>query len=79
MSCLARAVCVCVCVCHQAMLQLFGIPYVVAPMEAEAQCGFLDNAGLVHGVITEDSDIFLVGGQTVYRNVRHHFPSCAPL
>lgn len=29
--------------------------------------------GLVHGVVTEDSDIFLVGGQSVYKNVRFRF------
>ncbi|PSN40490.1 hypothetical protein C0J52_05251 [Blattella germanica] len=40
-------------------LQLFGIPYIVAPMEAEAQCAFLDFMSLTDGTITDDSDIWL--------------------
>ncbi|KAK3870054.1 hypothetical protein Pcinc_024678 [Petrolisthes cinctipes] len=52
----------------QHLLQLFGIPYLVAPMEAEAQCGFLDDIKLTAGTITDDSDIFLFGGTKVYKN-----------
>lgn len=52
----------------QELLQLFGIPYIVAPMEAEAQCAFLDAIELTNGTITDDSDIWLFGGRTVYKN-----------
>ncbi|KAK8380780.1 hypothetical protein O3P69_008013 [Scylla paramamosain] len=52
----------------QHLLQLFGIPYLVAPMEAEAQCAFLNTVSLTEGTITDDSDIFLFGGNSVYRN-----------
>lgn len=51
----------------QELLQLFGLPYLIAPMEAEAQCAFLDHAGLVDGVVTDDNDVFLFGGRHVYR------------
>ncbi|KAL9652322.1 hypothetical protein ABK040_011979 [Willaertia magna] len=51
------------------LLTHFGIPYVVSPSEADAQCGFLSQKGLVDAVITEDSDLFLFGAKYVYRNV----------
>lgn len=52
----------------QELLQMFGIPYIVAPMEAEAQCAFLESVKLTDGTITDDSDIWLFGGKTVYKN-----------
>ena len=42
------------------MLQMFGLSWLVAPGEAEAQCGQLDTAGLTEGTITDDSDIWYV-------------------
>ncbi len=51
----------------QELLQMFGLPYIIAPMEAEAQCAWLDEAKLVDGVVTDDNDVFLFGGQHVYR------------
>ena len=53
----------------QDLLTLFGVPYVIAPQEAEAQCAWMNSEGLVDAVITEDSDAFLFGASTVYRNV----------
>ncbi|CAD5119273.1 DgyrCDS7901 [Dimorphilus gyrociliatus] len=52
----------------QELLKLFSLPYINSPGEAEAQCAFLDYEGLSHGTITDDSDIWLFGGQTVYKN-----------
>ncbi|TIB09096.1 hypothetical protein E3P92_03590 [Wallemia ichthyophaga] len=53
----------------QKMLKAFGIPYITAPMEAEAQCAKLAQLNLVDAVITDDSDIFLFGAPIVYKNM----------
>ncbi|KAM9817503.1 DNA excision repair protein ERCC-5 homolog [Neosynchiropus ocellatus] len=52
----------------QELLSLFGVPYLVAPTEAEAQCAALDRADQTNGTITDDSDVWLFGGRHVYKN-----------
>lgn len=52
----------------QELLRLFGVPFIIAPMEAEAQCAALDRLDQTHGTITDDSDIWLFGGRQVFKN-----------
>ncbi len=49
-------------------MQLFGLPYITAPGEAEAQCAYLDFTNVTEGSITEDSDVWLFGARRVYKN-----------
>ncbi|XP_017699575.3 DNA repair protein UVH3 [Phoenix dactylifera] len=53
----------------QELLQMFGLPYIIAPMEAEAQCAYMEMTKLVDGVVTDDSDVFLFGARSVYKNI----------
>ena len=47
---------------------MFGVPYIISPCEAEAQCAQLDITNQVSGTITDDSDYFLFGGKQAFRS-----------
>ena len=53
----------------QELLTAFGIPWVSSPADAEAQCAFLCAAGLVDGVISDDSDTLVYGSPIVFRHL----------
>lgn len=46
-----------------------GIPCLDGLEEAEAQCALLNSASLCDGCFSSDSDIFLFGAKTVYRDI----------
>jgi hypothetical protein len=51
------------------LLTIMGIPWIIAPGEAEAQCAWLQRQGHVNAIITDDSDVFLFGATQVYRHL----------
>ena len=51
------------------LLTLMGIPYVVAPEEADSQCAQLVKDGIASAVLTEDMDILTFGANCIYRNL----------
>jgi flap endonuclease-1 len=51
------------------LIRSFGLTVVEALDEGEKLCSYLSNKGIVDGIITEDSDIFVYGCNKVYRNI----------
>lgn len=51
------------------MLRLMGVPVIIAPCEAEAQCAALCKAGRVYATVTEDMDALTFGTKVLLRNV----------
>lgn len=54
------------------LLTLMGIPYIIAPEEADSQCAYLAKMGLVDAVMTEDMDILTFGSPKIVRNLTSH-------
>ena len=53
----------------QELLDLMGIPYIIANEEADSQCAYLSKKELVDGVYTEDMDILTFGAKKIIRNL----------
>jgi flap endonuclease-1 len=51
------------------LLEIMGIPYIIAPEEADSQCAELVKSGIADGVLTEDMDIMTFGSNKIYRNL----------
>ncbi|KAF7547615.1 hypothetical protein G7Z17_g7609 [Cylindrodendrum hubeiense] len=44
-------------------LKKLDIPYVVAPYEADSQLVYLERQGLIHGILSDDSDLLVFGAK----------------
>lgn len=53
----------------QQLLKLMGIPYIVAPTEAEAQCAVLARAGKVYAAASEDMDTLCFDSPILLRHL----------
>ena len=53
----------------QRLLKLMGIPYIVAPTEAEAQCATLARAGKVYAAASEDMDTLTFNSPILLRHL----------
>lgn len=53
----------------QRLLKLMGIPYIVAPTEAEAQCAVLARAGKVYAAASEDMDTLTFNTPVLLRHL----------
>ncbi|RYP02529.1 hypothetical protein DL764_005773 [Monosporascus ibericus] len=51
------------------ILDLLGIPWYVAPGEAEAECARLEEAGTIDAVLTKDGDAFVFGSNTILQRL----------
>ena len=51
------------------LLEFLGMPVIMAPGEAEAQCSWLENEHLVDGIVTKDADGLLYGSEIIYRQL----------
>lgn len=53
----------------QRLLKLMGVPYIIAPTEAEAQCAVLARAGKVYAASSEDMDTLTFGTPILLRKL----------
>ncbi|TFY54616.1 hypothetical protein EVJ58_g8753 [Rhodofomes roseus] len=49
------------------LIEAFGFSWQMAPGEAEAELAFLNRTGIIDAVVTDDSDVFVFGVDTVIR------------
>ncbi|KAG2101068.1 uncharacterized protein F5147DRAFT_709672 [Suillus discolor] len=52
----------------QRLLNAFNVQWIMTAREAETQLALMNGAGIIDAVMTDDSDSFVFGAQTVLRN-----------
>ncbi|OQD82000.1 hypothetical protein PENANT_c024G00442 [Penicillium antarcticum] len=53
-------------------LKQMNVEYVVAPYEADAQLVYLEQQGVIHGIISEDSDLLVFGARRLLSKLDQH-------
>lgn len=53
-------------------LKKLNVQYVVAPYEADAQLVYLEKQGIIHGIISEDSDLLVFGAKRLLSKLDQH-------
>ncbi|CEJ57064.1 hypothetical protein PMG11_05772 [Penicillium brasilianum] len=53
-------------------LKKMNVQYVVAPYEADAQLVYLEQQGIIHGIISEDSDLLVFGAKRLLSKMDQH-------
>src|SRR4051812_25366946 len=53
-------------------LKQMNVEYVVAPYEADAQLVYLEQQGVIHGIISEDSDLLVFGAKRLLSKLDQH-------
>ncbi|KAI0007856.1 hypothetical protein F4779DRAFT_589985 [Xylariaceae sp. FL0662B] len=53
-------------------LKKAGVPYVVAPYEADAQLVYLERQGYIGGILSEDSDLLVFGAKRLLTKLDQH-------
>ncbi|KAF8332903.1 hypothetical protein F5887DRAFT_1286497 [Amanita rubescens] len=56
----------------KAIIEAFGFEWRMAPAEAEAELAYLNRAGIIDAVLSDDVDNFLFGATTVIRNLSNN-------
>ncbi|KAF8691865.1 hypothetical protein AX14_002730, partial [Amanita brunnescens Koide BX004] len=56
----------------KAIIEAFGFEWRMAPAEAEAELAYLNRAGMIDAVLSDDVDNFLFGAATVIRNISNN-------
>ncbi|KAK0673616.1 PIN domain-like protein [Cercophora samala] len=53
-------------------LKKAGVPYLVAPYEADAQLVYLEREGVISGIVSEDSDMLVFGAKRLLTKMDQH-------
>ena len=53
-------------------LKKFNVQYIVAPFEADAQLVYLEEKGIINGILSEDSDMLVFGAKRLITKLNHY-------